>query len=64
MLSDSRAFKLVKIRLDAFFKMLQILFGEENMLLPLMVFSKIRGSSFCLVQRMLELMPVAFPQGT
>lgn len=25
-LSDSRAFKLVKIRIDAFFKMLQILF--------------------------------------
>lgn len=61
MLSDSRAFKLVKIRLDAFFKMLQILFLEENKLLPLMVFSKIRASSFCLVQRMLELMPVAFP---
>lgn len=61
MLSDSRTFELVKIRLDAFFKMLQILFLEENKLLPLMVFSKIRASSFCLVQRVLELMPVAFP---
>lgn len=30
MLSDSRAFKLVKIRLDTFFKMLQILFLEEK----------------------------------
>jgi len=48
MFSNSRAFQLVKIRLDAFFKMLQILFREENSL-PL-IFTARSEVGLCLVQ--------------